>query len=125
MQETGLEAELYFLHNYRNITIFNTGILEDARLFGDGYDFQIETKNDLYLVDIKGVRDKKGSIRLTEKEYLQAKEHQNLYAIVVVNNLNLIPKFSLVLNPVENLKLTPKITVSKPRTNYHSDIIKW
>lgn len=39
LQETGLEAELYFMNNYDSIEIFKSGVLEDARLYGDGYDF--------------------------------------------------------------------------------------
>jgi hypothetical protein len=42
LQETGLEAELYFINNYETIDIFKNATLEDARLFGDGYDFQIK-----------------------------------------------------------------------------------
>jgi hypothetical protein len=39
LQETGLEAELYFINNFNSIEFFKNGIIEDARLFGDGYDF--------------------------------------------------------------------------------------
>ncbi|GAA8384267.1 hypothetical protein Hpkin5_01010 [Helicobacter pylori] len=35
MQETGLEAELYFLNHYKNIKTFSHGHLKDMRLFGD------------------------------------------------------------------------------------------
>lgn len=41
MKETGLEAELYFINNFNSLEVFNNGVLQDARLFGDGYDFQI------------------------------------------------------------------------------------
>ena len=37
LQETGLEAELYFLNNYQSIDIFKDGSIEDARLYCDGY----------------------------------------------------------------------------------------
>ena len=33
MQETGLEAELYFMRNFSQIDLFKNGILEDARLY--------------------------------------------------------------------------------------------
>lgn len=29
------------MNNYQNIELFGNGFLQDARLFGDGYDFQI------------------------------------------------------------------------------------
>lgn len=60
MQKTGLEAELYFMNNYQNIELFGNGFLQDARLFGDGYDFQIVTNSNNYLAEVKGVRQNKG-----------------------------------------------------------------
>ncbi len=74
LQETGLEAELYFLNNFNSIDIFKNGIIEDARLFGDGYDFQVSFENNSYLTEIKGIRAKKGKFRLTENEYKKALE---------------------------------------------------
>ena len=67
LQETGLEAELYFINNYKNINLFNSATIEDARLFGDGYDFQVKTEHDYFLAEIKGIREEKGKFRLTEK----------------------------------------------------------
>lgn len=42
LQLTGQAAELYFMNNFDMIEMFKGGILDDARLFGDGYDFQIQ-----------------------------------------------------------------------------------
>ncbi|GAA8822847.1 hypothetical protein HpRN126_07500 [Helicobacter pylori] len=50
MQETGLEAELYFLNHYKNIEVFSCGSLKNMRLFGDGYDFYIQTNKQAFLV---------------------------------------------------------------------------
>lgn len=99
MQETGLEAELYFVNNYKNIDIFKSGNLEDARLFGDGYDFQIDLGNNFFLTEVKGIREEQGSFRLTEKEYLKAKEYKNNYIITLVLNLNDLPCFCAIANP--------------------------
>ncbi len=30
------------MSNYKTLPVFENGILEDARLWGDGYDFQIQ-----------------------------------------------------------------------------------
>ncbi|OYX26050.1 MAG: hypothetical protein B7Z06_06325, partial [Flavobacteriales bacterium 32-35-8] len=73
LQETGLEAELYFLNNYNSIDTFKDGIIEDARLYGDGYDFQIDVNENSFLAEVKGIRAKKGRFRLTENEYKKAK----------------------------------------------------
>ena len=53
LQESGLEAELYFINNYNKIDIFKNGTIEDARLYGDGYDFQIDVEKTSYLAEIK------------------------------------------------------------------------
>lgn len=39
LQETGKEAEFYFMSNYKNVDRFADGILEDARLWGYGYPY--------------------------------------------------------------------------------------
>jgi hypothetical protein len=56
-----LSAELsYINYNYNDIDIFKDGTLQDARLFGDGYDFQIDTNNNFYLAEVKGIKENKG-----------------------------------------------------------------
>lgn len=73
LQITGQEAELFFMHNYKDIDTFKEGNLTDARLFGDGYDFQIEIRQHFFLVETKGLRTPYGSIRMTQNEYKKAK----------------------------------------------------
>ena len=92
LQETGLEAELYFIDNYRLVDTFKNVRLEDARLYGDGYDFQISTEKNLYLVEIKGIRGNQGKFRMTENEYNTALEYKHDYFVVVVLNMNDIPR---------------------------------
>jgi len=58
LQLTGQEAELYFKENYEQIESFQNGLLEDARLLGDGYDFQIQIEAKYFLVDVKGIRSR-------------------------------------------------------------------
>jgi len=59
------------MNNFEEISQFKSGVLEDARLYGDGYDFQVSVNNSLYLAEIKGIREKKGKFRLTENEYIK------------------------------------------------------
>lgn len=124
LQETGLEAELYFLNNYNNIDIFKNGIVEDARLYGDGYDFQVNLNDKSFLAEVKGIRAKKGKFRLTENEYSKAREYQNDYIITLVLNLNDSPTFLTIDNPLKNLKFEEKLIKSKETKEYHliSDI---
>lgn len=119
LQETGLEAELYFMNNFNEIAFFNDGILEDARLYGDGYDFQINVNENSFLAEVKGIRERKGKFRLTEKEYLMACEYKNDYIITLVLNMNDLPAFLTVENPVNNLKFIEKTIYSKEIKEYH------
>ena len=44
LQITGREAELFFMSHFNTFDFFQNGILEDARMFGYGYDFQISVE---------------------------------------------------------------------------------
>ena len=96
------------MSNYQNIPLFSCGILEDARLWGDGYDFQIQCSSSYYLAEVKGLRTNKGSIRLTQNEYCKAKEYLDDYILVVVSNLANTPKLSFLENPIKQLSLIPR-----------------
>lgn len=115
LQETGLEAELYFMNNYNEIDVFRNGVLEDARLYGDGYDFQINVNDHSYLAEVKGIRKRKGKFRLTEKEYKMASEYKSDYLVSLVLNLNELPTFKIIDNPIQNLKFE-EITIKSKKT---------
>ena len=66
--------------------------MADARLFGDGYDFQIQIDSRFVLTATKGIRSTYGSVRLTENEYSKAQEYKDDYGLVVVSNLGVLPK---------------------------------
>ena len=119
LQETGLEAELYFMNNFDLIPEFQNGKLEDARLFGDGYDFQVDVNNNSYLAEIKGIRNDRGLFRMTEKEYEKAQEYKSDYLITLVLNMNDLPKFKLIENPVKNLSFKKINIPSKVNVEYH------
>lgn len=119
MQETGLEAELYFMHNYQNIDLFKNSTLQDARLFGDGYDFQITVQLSNYLVEVKGIRQNKGKIRLTENEYIKAKKYKYDYILIIVINLNQTPRFLTIKNPINELEFKEVVLQSKSIKEYH------
>lgn len=118
MQETGLEAELYFLSNYQSIDIFNGGTLIDARLYGDGYDFQINNNEDFLLAEVKGIRGQSGSLRFTENEFKKASEYKDDYILSIVLNLNEIPNFKVIRNPIKNLDFKKVKKASKIQIEY-------
>ncbi len=124
MSETGLEAELYFINNFQSIKHFEGGVLEDARLYGDGYDFQVSVNEKTLLSEVKGIRAKKGRFRLTENEYAKAEEYQYDYLVTLVLNLDDSPTFLTIENPLRNLKFEKKTFKSDDKIEYHvtSDI---
>jgi hypothetical protein len=124
LQETGNEAEFYFINNYKSIPLFKTGILEDARLWGDGYDFQVQCNSSYFLAEIKGVRKSNGAIRMTQNEYNKALEYKSDYVLVVVSNLEHIPKLTYIENPISKLCLTPKEQTAT-QINYYSNNVMW
>lgn len=124
LQVTGQEAELFFMNNFNRVDSFQNGILEDARIFGDGYDFQIEIQKHFFLAEIKGVRTDYGSIRMTQNEFNKAKEYNNDYALVVVSNLRDIPKMSVIFNPTEKISFIEK-AINTKQVNYHTSPLKW
>jgi len=124
LQKTGLEAELYFINNYNNIDLFRNSTLKDARLLGDGYDFQIEINNTFYLAEIKGVRLERGAIRMTNNEFEKAKHYKDRYCLSIISNLNSIPKISLIFDPTSKIDLTKNIIHSEQIT-YNSINMRW
>lgn len=119
LQETGLEAELFFMNHYNKINLFQDLQLEDARLLGDGYDFQISNHNISYLAEVKGIREKKGKFRLTEKEYNKAIEYKEDYVIIVVKNMKDLPSLVPIQNPTKHLKFQERIVTPKQTLEYH------
>lgn len=124
LQETGLEAELYFMQHYNKHDAFANGRIEDARLFGDGYDFQIYANGYFFLAEVKGLRTAYGGIRLTQKEFLQAKQYKTTYSLVVVSNLEATPKMDVIFDPCNQFTLTPQTTTYE-RVTYHIPGQKW
>ncbi len=124
LQITGREAELFFMNNFKKSDPFNNGILEDARMFGDGYDFQINVRRDFFLAEIKGLRTGYGSIRMTEKEFTTAKEYQGDYALVVVTDLDKSPQMNVIFNPTDEINFTEKF-INSEQINYHTSPLTW
>lgn len=124
LQITGKEAEYFFMSNYRSIPLFENGVLEDARLWGDGYDFQVQCNEKYFLTEIKGIRTSIGAVRLTQNEYQKALEYKDSYILVVVSNLTSTPKLNCIGNPTEHLALIPR-ELTSTQINYYSEILNW
>jgi len=124
MQETGREAEYYFMNRFEEISEFKTAEISDARLFGDGYDFQLKLDYTYFLAEIKGVRDRQGNIRLTQNEFDKASIYQERYALIVVSNLDNTPNMTPIFNPLNAINFK-KYTVKSEQAYFKSGYISW
>lgn len=124
LQETGKEAEFYFMKNYQNIAIFKNAKLEDARLWGDGYDFQIKLEDKYVLIEVKGLQNKVGSIRITQNEFEKAQEYQESYFLIIISNLMATPKMNYISNPIKNLEFIQR-KIQTTQINYHTKSLEW
>ena len=109
LQQTGMEAENYFILNFDKEEKFQGGLLSDVRLYGDGYDFQVDVQEHSYLAEVKGIRKYKGRIRLTANEFEKAKEFQSNFILSLVTNLDDIPKLVLIDNPLKHFEFKKNI----------------
>lgn len=124
LQETGSEAELFFMNNYRTITPFANGALQDARLFGDGYDFQITVESEYFLAEIKGVRGNTGGIRFTNNEFGKAEEFRDKFCLAVVSSLEAVPRIKVFFDPLSELKFRRQ-TIQSEQVIYSTPARRW
>lgn len=119
LQQTGFEAEQYFITNYHMINEFKEATITDARLFGDGYDFQVDIEEKSLLAEVKGIRQSRGKFRMTENEYIKAREYSSDYFIVLVMNMEQNPTFKIFPDPTNRLSFTEKSVITKDIREYH------
>lgn len=124
LQETGKEAEIYFINHYQDIPLFTRATLEDARLWGDGYDFQLQIEDHFLLAEVKGVRQPVGAIRLTQKEYDKANEYGDDFCLVVVSRLASSPKLNCIPNPLTQISFQCRQT-NVTSNDYCSNALNW
>lgn len=99
---TGRMAEEFFVSRFHaGLTPFN-GTLRDCRDIGVGYDFEVSSKKERTLVEIKGLAKELGGITFTDKEWKVAKETQGNYFLGLVIEVPASPKISFVQNPANN-----------------------
>ena len=124
LQETGSEAELFFMNNHRTISPFANGDLQDARLFGDGYDFPIAVESDYFLAEVKGVRGNTGGIRLTSNEFDKASEFGGKFCLAIVSSLQAVPRIKAFFNPLSELKFS-KQSIRSEQVCYSIPARRW
>ena len=105
-----MEAENYFILHFDKEEKFQDGLLTDARLYGDGYDFQVDVQEHSYLAEVKGIRKPKGRVRLTAREFWESERVlKSDFILSLVTNLDDIPKLVLVDNPLKHFEFKKNI----------------
>jgi hypothetical protein len=85
---TGLAAEQYFESVQPSLPEFKGYVAENTTRLGCGYDFRLraETHKDFLVVEVKGLKERKGSLALTPKEYEVATVLRDRFFLFVVKN---------------------------------------
>ena len=100
---TGRLAEEYFLAN--SLTLINVlpRAILDLRQKGGGYDFGVHDHPE-WAIEVKGIKQSRGEIQFTEREWLEAGLRTNNYWVVVIGNLMGQPTYSIFRNPHARFK---------------------
>lgn len=99
---TGLAAEQYFVSVHPTVPEFGGYLVENTTQLGCGYDFRLrsEEHEDFLVVEVKGLRERTGSLSLTPKEYAVATALRNRFFLFVVKNFHESPYHEIYQNPL-------------------------
>lgn len=100
---TGLAAERYFESVHAEVPEFNGYVMENTTRFGCGYDFRLRSEpndEDFLAVEVKGLKEQRGSIAMTPKEYDVASALTDRFFLFVVRNFRESPSHEVFRNPV-------------------------
>jgi len=116
---TGLAAERYFESTHLRLAEFKDCVIQNTTRLGCGYDFRLQPQSggNFFAVEVKGLKEKSGSISLTPKEYEMAKSLANRFFLFVVKNFREKPYHELYQNPLAGAlsfrrKETPTVQIS-------------
>jgi len=99
---TGLAAEQYFVSVQPNVPEFGDYKVENTTRLGCGYDFRLRTEahEDFLAVEVKGLRERMGSLSLTPKEHAVATALRDRFSLFVVKNFHESPFHEIYQNPL-------------------------
>jgi hypothetical protein len=100
---TGRQAERFFMENCKQILKIATGDLVDHRDAACGFDFGLRS-NPGIAIEVKGLKQSRGPIQFTDREWTEATVRQDDYWLVVIGNLAGQPVPKHWNNPVQLLK---------------------
>jgi hypothetical protein len=99
---TGLAAEQYFVSVQPSLSEFEDYAVENTTRLGCGYDFRLRTEahEDFLAVEVKGLRERTGSLSLTPKEHAVATALRDRFFLFVVKNFHESPFHEIYQNPL-------------------------
>lgn len=99
---TGVAAERYFESIHASLPEFRGYGVENTTRLGCGYDFrlQAEKSSDFLAIEVKGLRDRGGSLTLTPKEHEVAVDLKDRFFLFVVKNFRESPFHEIFRNPL-------------------------
>jgi len=108
---TGRRAEDYFLENCRALVQTEMKDILDLRLSALGFDFGIIEQPE-QAIEIKGLKQTRGDILFTDREWLEAKKRRQNYRLVIVANLAADPVPKVITDPYGNLAASSSVQAS-------------
>ena len=100
---TGRLAEEFFLTNAQAIVNIAPSLLLDHRTLARGYDFGVLGRDGI-AIEVKGMKQKRGGIAFTDREWSEAKARRVDYWLVVVGNLETSAIARLIPDPTATLE---------------------
>ena len=112
---TGRRAEDYFLENCRALVQAEPSSILDLRLSALGFDFGLKEQPE-QAIEIKGLKQMRGDILFTDREWLEAKRRRENYRLIVV---------ALVAEPVAKIITDPYGSITATSSVQSSVAVVW
>ena len=112
---TGLAAEHYFESVQPHLAEFKNYKVENTSRLGCGCDFRLRTDppQDFLAVEVKGLKDRSGSLSMTPKEHQLAASLRERFFLFVVKNFRETPFHEIYQDPLSsNLQFAKKERVT-------------
>jgi hypothetical protein len=108
---TGRRAEDFFLQHCKPLVEVEPADVLDLRLAAQGFDFGVRGRPD-WAIEIKGIKQRRGDIQFTDREWIEAKRRRENYWLIVVANLAAEPIPKIVADPYQHLRATSTVQTS-------------
>lgn len=100
---TGRLAEEHFLAHSDSIANITPTSILDHRNLARGYDFGV-LRRDSIAIEVKGMKQRRGGIVFTDREWSEARTRRGDYWLIVVGNIDEGPISRLITDPVAALE---------------------